>query len=294
MNSTRENYRMKIGIVADTSSNFTPELAETLGIHIVPMQIMIDEITYQDAIDLTIEEFYEKMEKSEQLPKTSQPAIGEFIKLYEEIEDQYDKIISIHPAKSLSGTLETAMMAANQVNPDKITVFDSELVSILTGYLVIEANRLVELGKSFEVIMNRLIEMKNRTVAFVMVENFDNLVKSGRLSRIAGRVSKLAQIKPILKISAAGIELERIVRTSKRALKKVETIAFDYIDQLNYPANIDVAHGNVLAEAEEAMAQLIKKYPDKDSKINRLASVIGVHTGPGILGYTITPNYTDL
>ncbi len=284
---------MKIGIVADTSSNFTPEIAEKLGIHIVPMQIIIDQQTYKDAYDLSIEEFYEKMATSKTLPKTSQPAIGEFLQLYEKIENQYDKIISIHPAKALSGTLETAMMAANQVNPEKITVFDSELVSVLTGYLVLEAKRLVNLGKSHEVIINRLMEMKSRTVAFVTVHNFDNLVRSGRLPRIAGKLSNLVQIKPILKISAAGIELERIVRTSKRAIKKVENVAFDYFDNLNYPAIINVAHGNVLENAEEALVRLLKHYPDQDSIIQRLASVIGVHTGPGILGYTITPEYTN-
>lgn len=284
---------MKIGIVADTSSNFTPEMAEQLGIHIVPMQIVIDQQTYKDAYELTLEEFYEKMATSKELPKTSQPAIGEFIKLYKEIENQYDKIISIHPAKALSGTLETAMMAANQVNPEKITVFDSELVSVLTGYLVLEAKRLINLGKSYDLIINRLMDMKTRTVAFVSVDSFDNLVRSGRLPRIAGKITKLAQIKPILKISSAGIELERIVRTSKRALKKVESIAFDYFDNLDYPAIINVAHGNVLENAEEALAGLLKYHPDQESKIQRLAAVIGVHTGPGILGYTITPEYTD-
>lgn len=284
---------MKIGIVADTSSNFTPEMAEELGIHIVPMQIIIDQETYKDAYDLTIEEFYEKMATSKELPKTSQPAIGEFIQLYEKIEEKYDKIISIHPAKALSGTLETAMMAANQVNPEKITVFDSELVSVLTGYLVLEAKRLVNLGKSYEVIINRLMEMKSRTVAFVSVDNFDNLVRSGRLPRIAGKLTRLAQIKPILKISVAGIELERIVRTSKRAIKKVESIAFDYFDNLDYPAIINVAHGNVVEPAEAALVRLLKHNPDQKSKIQRLASVIGVHTGPGIIGYTITPEYTD-
>lgn len=284
---------MKIGIVADTSSNFTPKMAKELGIHIVPMQITIDQETYKDAYDLTIEEFYEKMAKSKELPKTSQPAIGEFIQLYEMIENQYDKIISIHPAKALSGTLETAMLAANQVNPEKITIFDSELVSVLTGYLVLEAKRLVNLGKSDDLIINRLMEMKSRTVAFVSIDNFDNLVRSGRLPRMAGKLTRFVQIKPILKISAAGIELERIVRTSKRAIKKVESIAIKYFDNLDYPAIIDVAHGDVLETAEDAFVHVLKHYPDQESKIQRLASVIGVHTGPGIIGYTIAPEYTD-
>lgn len=284
---------MKIGIVADTSSNFTPALAEKIGIHIVPMQIVIDGKNYKDAIDLSIEEFYEKMATSKEIPKTSQPAIGEFIQLYKKIEEKYDKIISIHPASFLSGTYETAKMAANEVNPDKITVFDSKLVSILTGYLVSEAKRLVDSGKSVATIIDRLTEMRTETVAYVILENFDQLVRSGRLPRFVGQITKLTQIKPVLKISSAGIELQRFVRTSKRAVRKVKEITYDYFNHLDYPAKIDVAHGSIPKDAEKTLRQLLERYPDQESKIYRLASVIGVHTGAEILGYTITPKYSD-
>lgn len=284
---------MKIGIVADTSSNFSPKTAQQLGIHIVPMQIIIDNQTYRDGIDISVEDFYQKMEKAKILPTTSQPAIGEFIRLYQDIENQYDKIISIHPASKLSGTVETAQMAANQVNPEKITVFDSELVSILTGYIVKEAQRLINEGKAFEVIMSRLTEMKTKTMAYVMLENFDNLIRSGRLSHLAGKLTRLAQIKPIIKISSAGIELKRLVRTSSRALEKLEEISFDYMDSLDYPAKIDVAHGNILELANTFKDKLSKKLPDQRSEIHRLSSVIGVHTGPEIIGFTFTPDYID-
>lgn len=284
---------MKIGIVADTSSNFSPKTAQQLGIHIVPMQIIIDNQTYRDGIDISVEDFYQKMENAKTLPTTSQPAIGEFIRLYQDIEDQYDKIISIHPASKLSGTVETAQMAANQVNPEKITVFDSELVSILTGYIVKEAQRLINEGKAFEVIMSRLTEMKTKTRAYVMLENFDNLIRSGRLSHLAGKLTRLAQIKPIIKISSAGIELKRLVRTSSRALEKLEEISFDYMDYLDYPAKIDVAHGNILELANTFKDKLSKKLPDQRSEIHRLSSVIGVHTGPEIIGFTFTPDYID-
>lgn len=284
---------MKIGIVADTSSNFSPKTAQQLGIHIVPMQIIIDNQTYRDGIDISVEDFYQKMEKAKSLPTTSQPAIGEFIRLYQDIENQYDKIISIHPASKLSGTVETAQMAANQVNPEKITVFDSELVSILTGYIVKEAQRLINEGKAFEVIMSRLTEMKTKTMAYVMLENFDNLIRSGRLSHLAGKLTRLAQIKPIIKISSAGIELKRLVRTSSRALEKLEEISFDYMDSLDYPAKIDVAHGNILELANTFKDKLSKKLPDQRSEIHRLSSVIGVHTGPEIIGFTFTPDYID-
>jgi len=285
---------MKIGIVTDTSCNFTKETAKELGIHVIPMQIIIDDHTYQDAIDITLEEFYKKMETAENLPTTSQPAIGEFIKIYEEIIDQYDKIISIHPSGKLSGTVKTAEMAANQVDADKITVFDSEMVSILSGYQVLEAKRLVDQGENFKTVLAQLEDMKSKTLAYVMLENIDNLIKSGRIPNIAGKVTKLAKIKPILKISSSGIELERIVRTSKRALKRLEKMTREYIDDLTYPVKVDVAHGDVVKRAEDVLERLKTTYPTKNSQIHRLASVIGVHTGPGIIGFTMTPDYKKM
>lgn len=283
---------MKIAVVSDTSCNFTPETAKELGIYIVPMEIIIDGTSYKDAIEITTKEFYEKMKNSKGLPTTSQPAIGEFLNCYNEILEKYDHIISIHPSAKLSGTVNTASMAAKQVSPDKITIVDSETVSILSGYLVREAKRLADVGKTKKEILSQLEDMKKKTIAFIMLEDFENLVRSGRIPNMASKIMRAVQIKPILKISAAGIDLQRIVRTSKKAINRVEELTYEYIEALNYVVKVDVAHGNIIETAKEVKLKLDKKYPDSQRQIHRLASVIGVHTGPGIIGFTIRPDYT--
>lgn len=283
---------MRIAIVTDTSCNFTPAEAKDLGIYVIPMQIIFGERTYEDAFELTVEQFYKKMEKTDVLPSTSQPAVGIFIKVYEKLVKEYDKIISIHPSGKLSGTVNTAQMAANQVNGNKITVFDSKMVSILSGYLVREAQRLVDKGETYENIVTRLEEMRAKTFAYIVLENFDHLTRSGRIPKIANRITTLAQIKPILKISSKGIELEKIVRTSKRALRQLEKTVYKYVDNVSNPIKIDVAHGDYRIVAEEVRERLVNKYPELKSQIHRLAGVIGVHTGPEIVGFTITPDYS--
>lgn len=283
---------MRIAIVTDTSCNFTPAEAKAAGIYLVPMQIIFGEHTYKDAFEITVEQFYKKMEKTEVMPSTSQPAIGVFIELYEKLVKKYDKIISIHPSGKLSGTVQTAQMAAKQVNGNKITVFDSKMVSILSGYLVREAKRLVDKGETYKTIIKRLEEMKDKTFAYIILENFDHLARSGRIPKIATRLTTLAQIKPILKISSKGIELEKLVRTSKRALRQLEKTVHKYVDNVSNPIKIDVAHGDYIAVAEEVRERLVNKYPELHSQIHRLAGVIGVHTGPEIVGFTITPNYS--
>lgn len=283
---------MKIGLVTDTSCNFTPASANELGIHVLPLPIIFGNTTYFDGVDLTIEEFYKKMATFDKVPSTSQPAIGAFIEQYQSIVDQYDTIISIHPSGKLSGTVKTAQMAANEVDESKIKVIDSELVSVLSGYLVLEAKRMIDLDFSFEAIIERLEEMKSKTKAYVVLDNISNLAKSGRISHIASNILNFTKIKPILKISQNGIELEKVVRTTNRAITRMEKITHHYLTAQDIPMKVDVAHGDSLEQAESLHNRLIKNTEYVDAKINRLAAVVGVHTGPGIVGFTVTPEYT--
>lgn len=284
---------MKIGLVTDTSCNFTPESANAMDIHAIPLPIMFDHQTYIDGVDLTLEEFYKKMAQFKKVPSTSQPAIGDFIQTYKGIVDQYDKIISVHPSGRLSGTVQTAQMAANEVDRSKIKVVDSGLVSVLSGYLVLEAKRMIDLNSSFEAIIERIEDMKPKTIAYVALDNINNLAQSGRISDIASKIVNFAQIKPILKISQNGIELKKMVRTTKRAMARLEKMTREYLASHNYPMKVDVAHGDANQEANEMYKRLVENSKYADAKINRLAAVIGVHTGPGIVGYTLRPDYTE-
>jgi len=285
---------MKIGIVTDTSCNFTPEQAEELGIHLVPLDIIFKDRTYVDAFEMTTEEFYKKMSELDGLPTTSQPAIGEFIKVYKEIIEDYDQIISIHLSGDLSGTVSTAKMAAKQVDSEKIKVYDTKLVSILSKYLVLEAKRLVEQGEAFEQIIERLDDAKPKSIAYIVIESLDSAIKGGRVPKIAGKITEMAQIKAIFKVSNNGIELERVIRTSKRAYKSLEKKVYDYIDSLDYPVIVEIAHGDIHETAEAYKERLLVKYPDQVGRIHRLTGVIGVHSGPKIIGLTTTPDYLQM
>lgn len=285
---------MTIGIVTDTSCNFTPEEAEELGIHLIPLDVIFEDRTYVDAFEITTEEFYQKMSEADELPTTSQPAMGEFVKVYEEIVDDYDQIISIHLSGELSGTVNTARMAAEHVDSEKIKVYDTKLVSILSRYLVLEAKRLVDQGASLETIINRLDDARTKTFAYIVIENLDNVIQGGRVPKLAGKLTEMVQIKPILKVSDEGIDIVRVSRTSKRAFRRLEKIVVKEIDALDYPFITEVAHGDIEETAEEFKERLLKRYPDQEGRIHRLTGVIGVHAGPEIVGLTATPDYKKI
>lgn len=235
------------------------------------------------------------MSEADELPSTSQPAIGEFIKVYEKIVEDYDKIISIHLSGELSGTIDSARIAADKVDSDKIMVYDTKLVSILSRYLVLEAKRLIDQDASLDNIIERLDDARSKTLAYAVIGNLDNIIEGGRIPSLAGKVTKMIQIKPLIKISEEdSISVEKLMRTTKRAMQRLEKVTYDYIDSLDYPVTVEVAHGDIVETAQKFSDRLLKKYPEQEGRIHRLTGVIGVHSGPEILGFTITPDYEKM
>jgi DegV family protein with EDD domain len=285
---------MNIGIVTDTGCNISPAEAEQLNIHLVPLELIFDGVAYADGFELSIAEFYKMMEASESVPTSSQPTYGAFYEMYQEIVDQYDKIISIHLSSKISGAVETARMAANDVDGSKISIFDTELVSVLSRNLVLEAKKLIDAGQSYEQIIKTLEYGKERSVAYILFGSLENVTKSGRVPGLVGKFSELVQIKPIVKVSTDGFEVEKMVRTSKRAFKTMKSFVSNYIDTLDDPYIVEVAHGDILKRAEDAREELLQKYPEQKGDIHQVAGVVGVHSGPDLIGFAITPDFSEI
>lgn len=282
---------MSIAIVTDSSCNITPELGQELGIYVLPILMIINQKTYKDGLDITIEEFYEKMSESGTIPTTSLPSIEDTINLYTQLSEEYDQIISIHVGAGLSGTYQTVKLVANEFKDTDITIYDSKSVSIPVMYQVLEAKRMVDAGKTVKEIIDRLDMMRENSIAFAAINSLDNLVKSGRVPGIVGSLAKIIKIKPLISLSQMGIKLIGRARTSRKALDKVLEFTQKTIDSADFPVRIDVAHGNIPDLAEKFKQELEEIFPNKEININVLSSVIGVHSGPDILGIVVTPDY---
>ena len=281
---------MSIAIVTDTGCNISPEMAEELGIHLLPIEIIFENQTFKDGFELTNQEFYQKMAVSNKIPTTSQPKPSDAYQLYDKLSKTYDEILSINLGSTVSGTIQTLKLVAEEIKQAKVTVYDTKLVSIPAGYLAIEAKRLADQGKTVAEIVESLDDLRGKSVAFASIHELDNLVESGRVPAVLGTVAKLAKIKPIIKIEAKnskGLEIIEKIRTNKRAINKLIDLASAHIESINYPFHLDVAHGNIPQVAEEVRQLLLARYPDKQIKIHQLTSVIGVHSGPNIVGIFI-------
>lgn len=284
---------MSIAIVTDTGCNITPEMAEGLGVYLLPLEINFEEKTYKDGYEITTKEFYEKMAISNKVPTTSQPKPADAYQLYEKLSKDYDEILSINLGSTVSGTIQTLKLVANEMRAVKVTVYDTKLVSVPAGYLVREAKRLVDEGKSVPEIIGYLDDLRDKSIAFASIHDLDNLVESGRVPAILGAVAKIAKIKPVITIQAKdskGIDITEKVRTNKRAIRKLIDLAINHIEGIDYPYHLDIAHGNIPEVAEHVRKRLLEKYPDKNINTHLLTSVIGAHSGPNIVGIFIAPN----
>ncbi len=287
---------MSIAIVTDTACNITPEEADALGLYLLPVEITIDNETYKDGFEINTQEFYEKMAKASTIPKTAQPQMGVAYELYEKLSKEYDEILSIHLGSNVSGTVQSLKLLARDIPEMNVTVYDTQLISVPAGYLVLEAHRLVKEGKEITEILDHLNDVRGKSIAYAAIYSLDNLVESGRVPSVVGTVAKLAKIKPIISIKASeekGLKVVEGVRTSKRANKKLIDLIVDYTETLDYPFILDVAHGNVPEEAEKVRQELQEKFPNKEINMHLLTSVIGAHSGPEIIGVFVAPKITE-
>ncbi|HDR4744288.1 TPA: DegV family protein, partial [Bacillus cereus] len=145
----------KIKIVTDSTADLSQEVIEKYDIHVLPLSISVNGQTYLDRVDLQPDEFIEEMIKSEELPKTSQPAMGTFVEMYDKLGEDGSEVLSIHMTSGMSGTVATANSAASMTDT-KVTVVDSQFITHALAYQVVEAAKMANEGRSLEEILKRV------------------------------------------------------------------------------------------------------------------------------------------
>lgn len=275
---------MTIKIVTDSTVDLSNEEANELGIHIIPLQIHLDGKTYLDRVDITPSEFMEKMKMSEELPKTSQPSIGAFTKIYDELTEDGSEVLSIHCSEPLSGTVQTARSIAQQYN-GKVTVIDSKYISKGLAFQVIEACKLVKLGKSMKEILDRLNEVLNSTTLFVVVDTLENLVKGGRIGKGRALIGSLLNIKPIAGLKDGAYDPISNVRNHNQVVKQLVKHFKEDVDG-KIIKGIGLAHADGLELATRLKTKLQELYGNIEIPIVETTPIISTHTGPGAIGFT--------
>ena len=265
----------KIKIVTDSSVTIEPELVKQLDITVVPLSVMIDNVVYSDA-DLKEEgKFLQLMQESKNLPKTSQPPVGVFAEVFEDLCQDGSQILAIHMSHALSGTVEAARQGASLSTAD-VTVIDSSFTDQALKFQVVEAAKLAQEGKDMEEILSHVEEVKNHTELYIGVSTLENLVKGGRIGRVTGLLSSLLNIRVVMQMKDH--ELQPMVKgrgakTFKKWLDELITLLSD-----RSVAEIGISYSGSSDWAKE-MKESLQAYVEQPISVLETGSIIQTHTG---------------
>jgi DegV family protein with EDD domain len=273
----------KIKVVTDSTIDLTLEEAEKYGIEMIPLCIHIDNETYLDRVELTPTDFIEKMKNSKELPKSSQPAIGSFVEVYERLVSEGYDVISIHMTGGMSGTVRAAESAAQMVEGN-ITVVDSMYITKALSFQVFEAVKMIEDGHTVEEIITRLEEVRQNTNLFVVVDTLENLVKGGRIGRGKGLIGSLLNIKPIASL-ADGVYTPVAKVRSHSQIVKFLTKQFEEHTEGKSIKGVGLVHADGFGLASKLKESIVKARGYTQFSIEDTTPIISTHTGIGAIGF---------
>ncbi|WP_033827741.1 DegV family protein [Bacillus andreraoultii] len=274
---------MKTAVVTDSTAYIPKEIREQYNIHMIPLSVVFGNESYKEEVELTASNFYNMMQNQKDLPTTTQPSIGMFVELFEQLSKEYDAVISIHLSSGISGTYQGAVSAGNMVQSIKVYPYDSEISCMVQGFYVLEAAKLAQAGEDPEKIIARLDELKATSRAYFMVDDLTNLQRGGRLSSAQAIIGGLLQVKPLLHFVDKVIVPFEKIRTKKKAMNRiVELLGEDAKTGAAYQATI--IHAEREEEAKQWKKELEALYPNVEFTLSYFGPVIGTHLGEGAMG----------
>jgi DegV family protein with EDD domain len=272
---------MNIRIVTDSTCDLPEQTVRQHHISVIPLHINQGEKSFRDGIDLSREEFYAQLPDYTPSPTTAAPSSELFRQRYEQLADEgAQSILSIHISESLSATINSARLAAEEFKHIPITVLDSSQLSLGVGFIVERAAQMAELGHSVEEILINLHELMKRTYVFASLKTLEYLRRSGRMHFAMARLGEILQIKPLLHMTQGQPTAHR-ARTQSRATERL----LEWLKEYAPFERLAIVHAGAHSEAE-AMLEHIKEYlPEGEIPIVQITPVLGAHLGIGALGF---------
>jgi DegV family protein with EDD domain len=271
---------MNIKIVTDSTSDISQELAQSLGITVVPIYIRFGDKVYRDGVDLTNEEFYRMLENTKVHPATSQPTPEDFMKVFGENCDKHDGIISIHISSKLSGTYNSALLASSKMTGDcPVKVVDSKFNSGGLALVVMEAARMAKSGFGMNEITEKIKETIENVKMLGMFDTVKYLSMSGRVKKLLLSAASILNIRLLLTFHNGEIAPASMARTFDKGMEKI----IEFVKKNSGIEELLIVHSMVPEKANQLKEQ-ISGFVDKSKiMIMHLGAGLGVHGGPGVL-----------
>lgn len=274
-----------IKIVTDTTCDLLPEMVKEHDITIVPINIQFGTDSYQEGVNMDWDLFYRKIEEMGILPTTSQPSVGALTEVYRRLaKEGADAIISTHVTAKLSGTYQSACLAAEEVKDEvKVYPHDSAAGAAALGLACVEASRMARAGKTPEEIVARLDEIRSRMNVLFVMENLEYPRKSGRVGGLAATLGSILNMKPIVSLEDGLLDMVEKVRTRKKSLDRLLDMMEERVGTTD-PVNLGVVHSRAPEVGQEMLSRAQERFNCSESYLVELCASLTVHFGPGMIG----------
>jgi DegV family protein with EDD domain len=270
-----------IHAVTDSTSDFTPDDAKRLGITVVPLVVRFGEDQFRDGVDLTSDGFYKRLAADQHHPTTSQPSPEDFSAVYASLlRDPADSIVSIHIAAALSGTLQSAHVAAQQVGAERIHLIDSKTVSAGLQLLVRSLVADLQAGMDVQSAVEAVLRRRSQVGIYVLLDTLMYLQRGGRIGRAQALVGGLLSVKPLLTIDDGEVAPQGRVRSRKKGIETIISLLAGH-RPLERLAVFHTGAPEIIDELREPMRVA---FPGIDIIDGQVGPVVGTYTGPGGLG----------
>lgn len=268
----------KIQIITDSTAYFTRKYLIEEQIQVVPLMVQFCGTVSKEGFPGEFDEFYRILKETKEFPTTSQPSVGDFVKTYKSALETYEEIITIVISSELSGTYNSARLAADIVNSEKITVIDSRTSAGNLKVLVEKANELAKQGYERTQIVNEILSQIENMSITLTVDTLEYLKRGGRLSNTSAFLGNLLNIKPIIGLIDGKLVPIGKERGKRKAMNKIVSMVPEQVKK------IVIAHVQNLGEAQQFKEILEEKFKNVEIIIDELGPVLGSHLGPKAIG----------
>ena len=287
----------KVAILTDSNSGITQAQSKDMGVTVIPMPFFIDGVEYLEDINLTQEEFYEKLKNDADI-STSQPSIGTLQDYFDELLKDNDEVVFIPMSSGLSGTCQTATMVAGDYD-GKVQVVNNQRISVTQRQSVLDALALAKQGRTASEIKTILERDKFESSIYIMVDTLYYLKKGGRITPAAAALGTLLKLKPVLQIQGEKLDAFAKARTVKQAKSiMIEAMKNDFANRFNDPNGehmyLEMAYTHDLEAAENFKKEVQEAFPGMEIRMDPLSLSISCHIGPGALAVACSRKIPEL
>jgi len=272
----------RVAIVTDSTADIPENMKKEHNITIVPLSVIFEDKAYLDnGIELTSEQFYNKLKNAKKLPTTAQPAPADFKKIYTSLLENYDSIVSIHISRKMSGTMDSAEIAKKEMGSSSIEIIDSEVTTIALGLIVLKAQELAENGAAKDEIAEAVIHLKNSIHTLFIPMTLEYLQKGGRIGRAKGLIASLLEIKPVLTLHEGEVSQFKTTRRWNQAKNELISSMHSMVKDKSRVV-VSIADADLKEEGDEISERIISEFSPAAALRTKIGCIVGTHLGPGL------------